>query len=115
MREVAFYTKTNGDYPVGDFLRSLPSKLRRKVTWVLDIVEDLQIVPRQYFKKLTGTDGIWEVRVDTGSVTIRLLGFFHRGDLIVLTNGFVKKSQLTPMSEIVVAEKRKREYLGNVV
>ena len=114
MREVIFYRKANGDCPVADFLRSLPSKQRQKVSWVLDIVEDLQIIPRQYFKKLITTDEIWEVRIDSGSDTIRLLGFFHRGNLIVLTNGFVKKSQLTPKSEIAVAEERKREYIGRL-
>jgi len=114
MREVIFFTKANGDCPVADYLRSLPSKQRRKVSWVLDIVEDLQIIPRQYFKKLMGTDEIWEVRIDSGSDTFRLLGFFHRGNLIVLTNGFTKKSQLTPRSEIAIAEERKRDYLERI-
>lgn len=112
MREVIFYTSEDGDCPVKDFLKSLPSKQRQKVSWVLDVVEDLQIVPRQYFKKLVDTDGIWEVRIDSGSDTFRLMGFFHRGNLVVLTNGFAKKSPQTPLSEISLAEKRKKDYLS---
>ena len=112
MREVMFYISEDGDCPLEDFLKSLPSKQRQKVSWVLAVVEDLQIVPGQYFKKLVGTDGIWEVRIDSGSDTFRLLGFFHRGDLVVLTNGFAKKSPQTPLSEIALAEKRKKDYLS---
>lgn len=112
MREVIFYKSEDGDCPVEDFLKSLPSKQRRKVSWVLDVVEDLQIVPGQYFKKLVDTDGIWEVRIDSASDTFRLLGFFHRGDLVVLTNGFAKKSRQTPPSEITLAENRKKDYLS---
>ncbi len=111
MRDVIFYKTEKGDCPVAEFLKSLPSKQRQKVTWVFDLVEELAIVPRQYFKKLSGTDDIWEVRIDSGSDTFRLLGFFCRGNLVVLTNGFAKKSQQTPLSEIRIAEDRKKDYL----
>lgn len=112
MREVIFYTTASGDCPVEDFLKSLPSKQRQKATWVLGLVEDLPFPPKQYFKKLVDTDNIWEVRIDSGSDTFRLLGFFERGNLVVLTNGFAKKTQRTPPSEITLAEKRKNDYLN---
>jgi len=114
MREVIFYRTADGNCPVKDFLRTLPSKQRQKATWVIGLVEEIAIVPRQYFKKLTGTDDIWEIRVDSGSDTFRLLGFLHKGNLVVLTNGFAKKSQQTPRSEIVIAEERKKDYLRRV-
>lgn len=79
---------------------------------MLQLVETLERVPIQYFKKLDGTDGLWEIRVDFGNDTFRLLGFMYRGDLVVLTNGFVKKSQKTPASEIESAEQRRRDYLN---
>ncbi len=77
---------------------------------VLQIVESLEIVPIQYFKKLEGTDSIWEVRIDFGNDTFRLLGFFDKGNLVILTNGFAKKTQEIPVSEINLAEQRKKDY-----
>jgi phage-related protein len=111
MREVIFYRTANGRSPVEDFLDSLTAKQARKVTWVLQLLETLGRVPGQYFKKLEGSDGIWEVRVDSGKDTFRLLGFMDKGSLVILTNGFAKKSQNTPVSEIELAQQRKKDYL----
>ena len=110
MREVIFYKTQNGDCPIENFLDSLSAKQAKKVTWVLSLIEELRFVPKQYFKKLEGTDEIWEVRIDVGSDTFRLLGFFDKGSLVILTNGFVKKTQKTPASEIALAEGRKKDY-----
>ena len=112
MREVIYYRTEAGDKPVKEFLDSLSGKHAQKIVWVLGLVEDLTIVPRQYFKKLVGTDDIWEVRVDSGSDTFRLLGFFDKGNLIVLTNGFAKKSDKTRRNEIMTAEARKKDWLN---
>lgn len=100
----------NGDCPIDKFLDTLSAKQVKKVTWVLQLVETLEIVPIQYFKKLDGTIGIWEVRIDFGGDTFRLLGFFDKGNLVILTNGFAKKTQKTPAAEISLAEQRKRDY-----
>lgn len=112
MREIIFYKNINGDCPVESFLDSLSAKQAKKVTWVLQVVETFSLVPVQYFKKLEGTDDIWEVRIDFGSNSFRLLGFIHRGNLVVLTNGFAKKSRKTPASEIHLAQQRKKDYLS---
>jgi len=111
VREVNFYKNRAGKSPIIDFLDSLSGKQAQKITWVLEIIEDSHIVPKQYFKKLVNTDDIWEVRVSSASNTFRLLGFFDGNDLIVLTNGFVKKTQKTPKKEIKLAETRKKDYL----
>lgn len=113
MRAIIFYKTQNGGCPVEEFLDSLAAKQARKVTWVLNLVETLDMVPIQYFKKLEGTADIWEVRVDFGSDTFRLLGFMDRGNLVILTNGFAKKTQKTPTAEIKLAEQRKTDYLNN--
>jgi phage-related protein len=110
VREIIFYRTNSGVCPIEKFLDSLSAKQAKKVTWVLQIVESLEIVPVQYFKKLDSTDGIWEVRIDFGGDTFRLLGFFDKGNLVILTNGFAKKSQKTPVAEISLAEQRKRDY-----
>lgn len=110
VREIIFYKTKSGDCSVEKFLDTLSAKQAKKVTWVLQLVETFEIVPIQYFKKLDGTDNIWEVRVDFGGDTFRLLGFFDKGNLIILTNGFAKKTQKTPTSEINLAEQRKTDY-----
>jgi phage-related protein len=68
-------------------------------------------VPDKFFKKLENTDGIYEVRVITTLKSIRLLCFLDNGNLIILTNGFIKKTQKTPKKEIDRAERMKEEYL----
>jgi len=110
VREIIFYRTQNGDCPIEKFLDTLSAKQAKKVTWVLQLVETLEFVPIQYFKKLDGTNDIWEVRIDFGSATFRLLGFFDKGNLVILTNGFAKKTQKTPASEINLAEQRKKDF-----
>ena len=111
MYEVHFYKTATGKYPVEEFLDSLTSKQSQKVTWVLNLIEELPSVPQKYFKKLVNTDDIWEVRVAFGGNIFRLLGFVENGQLVMLNHAFQKKSQKTPRQEIKIAEQRKRDYL----
>ena len=112
MREIIFYRTESGKSPVEDFIDSLTAKQAQKVAWVLRIIEELDSVPVQYFKKLVGTDDIWEVRVQMGGDIIRLLGFLYGSRFVVLTNGFAKKTRKTPPKEIALAEQRKRGHLN---
>ena len=111
MKEIKFYKTKTGKIPVKDFLDSLSSKHAQKVIWVLELVESLNQVPVQYFKKLKNTDDLWEIRVRAGSNSFRILGFIDNEEFVVLTNGFSKKSQKTPKKEIDLAEQRKADYL----
>lgn len=92
MRRIIFYRMESGKCPVEDFLNTLPDKIVKKVAWVLRIIRDFDTVPRSYFKKLLNTDDIWEVRVQVGNNIYRFLGLYDDADLIILTNGFQKKS-----------------------
>lgn len=112
MRKIIFYRLETGKSPVETFFDSLTNKQFEKIAFVLDLIEQLDIVPRQYFKKLKGTDGIWEVRAQKGSDAFRILGFFDGKDLVVLSHAFTKKSQKVPKKEIELAEKRKLDYLS---
>ena len=94
-----------------EFLDSLNAKQVQKVLWVLRAVQELPRVPQQYFKKLEGRDDLWEVRAEFGGDAFRLLGFWDVGRLIILTNGFAKKTQKTPLREIEKAERLRKEYL----
>ncbi len=112
MRSVNFYRTESGSCPVEDFLDSLSGKQAQKAVWVLRLIEELDVVPGQYLKKLVNTADIWEVRVQFGGNIFRLLGFFDGSTLLVLTNGFAKKSQKTPRQEIDLATRRKKKYLS---
>ncbi|NCO74714.1 MAG: type II toxin-antitoxin system RelE/ParE family toxin [Cyanobacteria bacterium] len=111
MREIIFYRTSLGNCPVEDFLDSLSAKQAQKVIWVLKLVTELESIPIKYFKKLVNTDDIWEIRIQLDNNIFRLLGFFQDNNLIILTNGFIKKTQKTPSQEIKLAEKRKKDYL----
>ena len=110
-RVIEFYAKSSGKAPVKEYLNELPLKVRKKVLFVFSLIEELQIVPSKYWQKMVGTDGIWEARVEFESNIYRFLGFFHKGKLVILTNGFQKKSQKTPQNEIETAESYKEDYL----
>ncbi|MEO9887525.1 MAG: type II toxin-antitoxin system RelE/ParE family toxin [Balneola sp.] len=112
MKEIKFYKTQSGKVPVKEFLDSLNSKHAQKVAWVLELVEKLDQVPIQYFKKLKNTDDIWEVRARVGSNSFRLLGFIDNEQFVILTNGFTKKTQKTPKQEIDLAEQCKGDYLS---
>lgn len=113
MKEVKFYTTSSGRSPVEEFLDSLSSKEAQKVLWVLQLIEDLEKVSTEYYKPLTNTDGIVEIRAKLGNNQFRLLGFEHNGKFVVLTNGFKKKDQKVPKSDIELAQRRRKEYLEN--
>jgi phage-related protein len=110
-REIRFYRTASGRCPVGEFLDALRGRQAQKVAWVLALIEELDIVPARYFKKLPGSEGLWEVRVDVGRDTFRLLAFFDGPRVVVLTHGFAKKTQKVPAREIALAERRRAEYL----
>lgn len=110
-RTVIFYRTADGKCPVEDFLDSLSGKVAQKITWVLKLIEELDIVPALYLKKLIGSEEIWECRIQFGSNTYRILCFFEGNSVVVLTHGFIKKSQKTPSAEIERAEAYRRDYL----
>ncbi|HUI09291.1 MAG TPA: type II toxin-antitoxin system RelE/ParE family toxin [Bacteroidota bacterium] len=111
MRTVEFYRTGSGECPVEQFLDSLSDQHAQKMAWVLRLVERLDRVPQQYFKKLEGPDDIWEVRVQFGGTAYRLMGFFEKGSRLILTNGFTKKQQKTPQREVELAVHRRMDHM----
>ena len=114
MIEIDFYTTESGRIPITEFFESISGKQLRKITWVLELFEETGVISTQYFKKLKNTDEIWEIRIIYSGDIFRLLGFFALKNHFILTNGFRKKTQKTPKSEIDLAEKRKKEYLERI-
>jgi phage-related protein len=85
-------------------------KVRDKIIWTFDLIENLPRIPELYLKHIESTEGLYEIRVQMGSDIYRIFCFFDQGQLVVIANGFQKKSQKTPKQEIEMALKIKGEY-----
>ena len=104
-RKIIFY-KNYFQY----FFDKQNKKVKAKIVWTFELVEDLQRVPETYLKHIENTEGLYEIRVQHASDIFRIFCFFDQGQLVVLTNGFQKKTQKTPKKEIELALKIKAEY-----
>ena len=93
-----------------DFYYAQKHEVQNKIDWVIGLVRTLRIVPEKFFKHLEGTDGLFEIRIKSGSNIFRIFCFFDEGNLIILLNGFQKKSSKTPRKEIEKAERLKQRY-----
>lgn len=93
-----------------DFFYSLPAKVQDKIDYVLFLVTAVDRIPSKFFEHLSGTDGLYAIRIEFESNIYRIFCCFDSGNLVVLFNGFQKKSQKTPQSEIDKAIKIKEEY-----
>ena len=108
--EVQFYETSSGHTPVEEFLISLEVKSRAKIVRLIEILQEYgNQTPQPYSKHLK--EGIFELRGQVGNDITRVLYFFCDGGIIVLTNGFIKKTQKTPVEEIRKAISYKKDYL----
>lgn len=93
-----------------DFYDGQKQKVKEKIAWTFRLIEEVKQVPETYLKHLEGTNGLYEIRVQVGSNIYRIFCFFDEGNLIVVGNGFQKKTQKTPAKELDRALKIKAEY-----
>jgi phage-related protein len=107
--QVILFEKENGEVPVEDFINSLDIKMSAKIYRVLEMVsENGPELRKPYSEHLD--DGIFELRAKFGSNITRVLYFFFTGRRVVVTNGFIKKTQKTPKSVIDKAKAYRNEY-----
>jgi len=85
-------------------------KVKAKIIWTFDLIEEMEKVPETYLKRIENTEGLFEIRVQQASDIFRIFCFFDQGQLVVLANGFQKKTQKTPKKEIEKALKIKQAY-----
>ena len=107
--KVIFYEKENGDCPIEEFMNSLDIKMRAKMIGLLELLEEKGIQLREPYSKII-EDGIFEIRCKVGNNISRVLYFFYFEGKIVLTNGFTKKTQKTPIEEIKLAKKYRANF-----
>jgi phage-related protein len=104
LRQIIFF----GEYFLS-FYNKQTQKVKDKINWTFGLIKDLEKVPEKYLKHIEGTD-LYEVRVSFGNNIFRIFCFFDKGKLVVILNGFQKKSQKTPKQEIKLALKLKELY-----
>lgn len=111
--DVEFYTKNNGEKPAKDFILSLDTKMKAKILGLIDVLEEKGMQLREPYSKHL-QDGIFEIRAKVGTNITRVLYFFYYRKRIILTNGFVKKTQQTPKNEIKLAKSYRKDFLERV-
>lgn len=104
-RQIIFYK-----HYFEDFFREQNDKVKEKIIWTLQLIQELERIPETYLKHLENTDGLYEIRVQMGSDIFRIFCFFDAGNWVVITSGFQKKSQKTPRKELLKALKIKKDY-----
>lgn len=90
-----------------------PEKVQEKIEYVFKIIRTVKNVPKKFLDYMTGTDGLYEVRVEFESNIYRIFCCFDKGNLVVLFNGFQKKKQKTPKKELDLAQQLKEEYFNS--
>jgi phage-related protein len=108
IRKITFYK----EYFI-DFYSKQDKQVQDKIEYVFILIKQVDRIPKKFFKHLTSTEGLYEIRVEYQSNIYRIFCFFDKGQLVVLLNGFQKKTQKTPTKEIKIAEKLKKEYFNN--
>ena len=104
-REILFYSAYFTDF----YIRQT-AKVQQKIEFVFKLIQTVKMVPERFLKHMTGTDGLYEIRVEYGSNIFRIFCCFDEGNLVVLFNAFQKKTQKTPGQELSLAEKLMKEY-----
>ena len=92
-----------------DFFNEQTEKVKEKIDHVLFVVTVADRIPKKFFDHMTGTDGLYEIRIEFQSNIYRVFCCFDEGKVVVLFNGFQKKSQKTPQIEIEKAIKIKED------
>lgn len=93
-----------------DFLSTLDDGTKRKVLQTLRLIQSIDVIPSQYFKHIENAKGLYEIRVEYSGNIYRIFCCFDKGQIVILFNGFKKKSQKTPQQEIEKAKVLMKEY-----
>lgn len=104
-RQIIFH----GEYFL-DFYKDLDIKIKSKIKYVFELIKQVDRVPQKFLSPMTGYEGLFEIRIEYESNIYRVFCCFDQGNLVVLLNGFQKKTQKTPKKEIEKAMRLKKEY-----
>ena len=96
-----------------EFYQKQDEKVKGKIQYVFELIRQVEQVPEKFLKHLTGTNGLYEIRIKYKSNIYRVFCCFDEGQLVVLFHGFQKKTQKTPQNEIDKAKSLMEEYFNN--
>lgn len=96
-----------------EFYQNQNKKVKGKIQYILELIRQVDRIPEKFFKHLTGTQGLYEIRIEYQSNIYRIFCCFDEGKLVVLFNGFQKKTQKTPQKEIDKAKRLMKNYFDN--
>lgn len=96
-----------------EFYQDQDKKVKGKIQYVFELIKQVDRVPERFLKHITGTEGLYEVRVEYQSNIYRIFCCFDKGQLVVLLNGFHKKTQKTPQREIDKAVHLMKAYFNH--
>jgi phage-related protein len=106
-RQIIFYEQY---FP--EFYIKQKDSVREKIGYVFRLIKTVNKVPEKFLKHIEGTDGLYEIRIETESNIFRIFCCFDKGNIVVLFNAFQKKTQKTPKQEIALALRLKKEYFN---
>ena len=106
IREIFYYK----DYYL-NFFKTLTPDVQRKFNWTIQLISRIDRIPEKFFKHITDSNDLYEIRIELGSDIYRVFSFFDKGRLIILLNCYQKKTQKIPKKELELAEKLKKQYL----
>ena len=93
-----------------EFFDKQRPKVKKRIIWTLKVIEDVDRIPEIYFRHIEGSDGIYEIRIQSGNDIFRIFSFFDKNRLIIVGHGFQKKTQKTPQNQLDLAQKIRKEY-----
>jgi phage-related protein len=105
IREIKFYK----NYFITFYL-ALDNKDQEKIDYVFNMVRTLRQVPEKFLKHIHGSSGLFEIRISQGRMNYRIFCCFDRGNIVILFNGFIKKTEKTPKNELELALKLMNQY-----
>ena len=108
-REIIFYET----YFI-DFFKTQDDKVKEKIKYILELIKQVEKIPEKFLKHIEGTNGLYEIRIEYQSNIYRVFCCFDKGRLVILFNGFQKKTQKTPGNEIEKALKLMKQYFVSI-
>lgn len=108
-RTISYYRSLSGSCYIKEFIDSLNPKVQEKIFWTLRLLREIEFLKEPYFKKMTDASDLWECRIQYGSNIYRIFFFFDKAT-VILTHGFIKKTNKTPSHEIKRAENIRKDY-----
>lgn len=93
-----------------EFRKKLDKETLKKLYQVITLIMTVTVIPVKFLKAIEGRKGLYEIRVEQGNNIYRVFCTFDEGNLVILFNGFQKKTQKTPVEQLDKAEALMNKY-----